>query len=326
MRPLLLLLVWALAACSPDDSSRGKILNVSYDATRELYREYDPLFVEHYRKQTGQIVVVRQSHGGSGKQGRAVMDGLPADVVTLALSRDIDAIANRAGLLPRSWQTRFPRRSVPFFSTIVLLVRKGNPKRIVDFDDLARSDVSVIMPNPKTSGGACWNYLAIWGSQSPTRAREVVQKAYANVRVLDSGARGSTTTFIERDMGDVLVTWESEALLVVNDLGRDDFEIVMPKKSIIAEPPVAVVDSVVDKHGTRAVAQEYLGYLYSPEAQELAARHHFRPSDPAVFERHRDEFREIELFDVDRTFGGWQAADAAHFASGQVFDQIFGAR
>jgi sulfate/thiosulfate-binding protein len=274
-------------------------------------------------------VTVRQSHGGSGKQARSVIDGLEADVVTLALAYDIDEISAKGGLLPADWQQRLPHNSSPYTSTIVFLVRKGNSKGIKDWDDLVKPGVSVVTPNPKTSGGARWNYLAAWGYElrrsggDEAKARDFVARLYRNVPVLDSGARGSTTTFVERDIGDVLLTWENEAFLAVKELGKDDFEIVMPSISILAEPPVALVDKIADKHGVRAAAQAYLEYLYSAEGQELVAKHYYRPRDPAVAERYRDQFPSLQLFTIDEMFGGWAKAQAAHFKDGGSFDQIY---
>jgi sulfate transport system substrate-binding protein len=305
------------------------LLNVSYDPTRELYQDFNAAFAKHWKTQTGETVTIQQSHGGAGKQARAVIDGLEADVVTLALAYDIDAIAEKAKLIPTDWQKRLPNNSSPYTSTIVFLVRKGNPKGIKDWDDLAKPGVSVVTPNPKTSGGARWNYLAAWGYElrrsggDEAKARDFVARLYRNVPVLDSGARGSTTTFVERDIGDVLLTWENEAFLAVKELGRDDFEIVMPSISILAEPPVALVDKFADKHGVRAAAQAYLDYLYSPEGQELAAKHHYRPRDPAVAERYRDQFPSLQLFTIAEIFGGWARAQAAHFKDGGSFDQIY---
>ena len=304
------------------------LLNVSYDPTRELYQEFNAAFARHYKGKTGATVSVKQSHGGSGKQALAMRDGLEADVATLALAWDIDALAKR-GLIPADWQKRLPHNSSPYTSTIVFLVRKGNPKQIHDWPDLARTGVSVITPNPKTSGGARWNYLAAWGHAlrqpggDETKARELVAQIYRNVPVLDSGARGSTTTFVERGMGDVLITWENEAYLALKEIGRDRFEIITPPVSILAEPPVTVVDKYAEKHGTRALAQAYLEYLYSPEGQEIAARHHYRPRDPAVAARHAAGFTKLKLFTVDEVFGGWDAAQKAHFAEGGSFDRIF---
>jgi len=303
------------------------LLNVSYDPTRELYQAFNTAFAKQWQAKTGEKVVVRQSHGGSGKQARTVIDGLDADVVTLALASDINAIADKAKLLPADWQKRLPNNSTPYTSTIVFLVRKGNPKGIKDWDDLIKPGVSVVTPNPKTSGGAQWNYLAAWeyGKRKyggDDKAREFVTKLYKNVPVLDSGARGATTTFVQRGIGDVLLAWENEAYLALTE-AKDKVEIVTPSLSILAEPPVAIVDKNVDKKGTRAVAEAYLQYLYSPEGQEIAARHHYRPRDPKVAENHKGQFATVTLFTVDQAFGGWQAAQKAHFADGGTFDQIY---
>jgi len=304
------------------------LLNVSYDPTRELYQDLDAAFAKDWKVKTGRSVVVRQSHGGSGKQARSVIDGLEADVVTLALAYDIDAIAE-SGLIAKDWQRRLPNHSTPYTSTIVFLVRKGNPKRIRDWDDLVKPGVSVITPNPKTSGGARWNYLAAWAHAlerpggSEARAREFIRALFRNVPVLDSGARGSTTTFVTRGIGDVLLAWENEAFLAVRELGTDKLEIVVPSLSILAEPPVAVVDGVVDKRGTRAVAQAYLAYLYTPEAQEIAARHFYRPRLQTVAARHASRFPKVNLVTIDGVFGGWTKAHKTHFADGGVFDQVY---
>jgi len=305
------------------------LLNVSYDPTRELYRHINKAFSEQWKAKTGQAVTINQSHGGSGKQARAVIDGLQADVVTLGLAYDIDEIAERAGLLPKSWQSRLEDNSSPYTSTIVLLVRKGNPKHIKNWDDLVRPGVSVITPNPKTSGGARWNYLAAWGyalkknGGNENAAKEFVTRLYKNVPVLDSGARGATDTFVQRGIGDVLIAWENEALLAVKELGGDRFEIVAPVESILAEPPVAVVDKVADKRGTRQVAQAYLEFLYSERGQTIAAQHFYRPRLKAVAAKYAGQFPKINLFTIDEVFGGWQKAQKTHFADGGVFDQIY---
>jgi sulfate/thiosulfate transport system substrate-binding protein len=305
------------------------ILNVSYDPTRELYDDYNAVFAKYWKAKTGQSVTVQQSNGGSGKQARAVIDGLAADVVTLALAYDIDAIAQKAKLLAANWQSRLPDNSTPYTSTIVFLVHKGNPKHIRDWNDLVKPGVAVITPNPKTSGGARWNFLAAWAyalaqpGGSADTAKAFVTKLYKNVPVLDSGARGSTTTFVERGIGDVLIAWESDALLAVNVLGRDKFQIVLPSQSILAEPPVALVDGVVDKKGTRRVAQAYLDYLYSPQGQEIIARHYYRPRNAAVAKRYAAQFPKIKLVTVERVFGGWTKAQQTYFADGGVFDQIY---
>jgi len=305
-----------------------KLLNVSYDPTRELYDAVNAAFAARWKAKTGQDVVVKQSHGGSGKQARAVIDGLEADVVTLALAYDVDAIAQR-GLLPADWQKRLPHSASPYTSTIVFLVRKGNPKGLKDWDDLVKPGVQVITPNPKTSGGARWNYLAAWAHAleksggNEQKAREFLKALFRNVPVLDSGARGSTTTFVERGIGDVLLAWENEAILALEKLGNGKLEIVVPSSSILAEPPVAVVEKNVEKHGTRAAALAYLEFLYTPEGQELAARNFYRPRDPAVAARHASRFPKLRLVTIDGAFGGWQKAQATHFADGGVFDQIY---
>ncbi|MBV9824513.1 MAG: sulfate ABC transporter substrate-binding protein [Alphaproteobacteria bacterium] len=309
--------------------SEQSLLNVSYDPTRELYADYNHVFAEKWKAKTGDTVNVRASHGGSGAQARSVIDGLEADVVTLALAYDIDVIAERTKLLPADWQKRLPDNSTPYTSTIVFLVRKGNPKHIRDWNDLVRPDVKVIAANPKTSGGARWNYLAAWGyalrqpGGDEAKARDFVAALYHNVPILDSGARGSTITFAQRNQGDVLIGWENEAFLALDEFGKDKFEIVAPSVSILAEPPVAVVDKIVDKHGTRAVAEDYLKELYTPEGQELIAKHHYRPRDPTVAAKHKEELPNIALFTVDQVFGGWTAAQGKHFADGGIFDQIY---
>lgn len=304
------------------------LLNVSYDPTRELYQEYNAVFAGHWQQKTGEKVTIRQSHGGAAKQARSVIDGLKADVVTLALAYDIDAIAERAKLLPADWQKRLPRNSAPYTSTVVFLVRKGNPKNIRDWDDLVTPGVSVITPNPKTSGGARWNYLAAWGYAlntygSEDKARDFVARLYKNVPVLDSGARGSTTTFVERGIGDVFIAWENEAFLAIKELGPGKFEIVVPSISILAEPPVALLDKVVDKRGTRKVAQSYLEFWYTPQAQEIAAKHFYRPIDPTLSAKYEKRFPKVKLFSIDEVFGGWQKAQKTHFADGGLFDQIY---
>jgi sulfate transport system substrate-binding protein len=304
------------------------LLNVSYDPTRELYQDFNAAFVKHWKTKTGETVTVNASHGGSGKQARAVIDGLDADVVTLALAGDIDAIAEK-GFLAKDWQKKLPLNASPYTSTIVLLVRKGNPKGIKDWGDLVKPGVEVVTPNPKTSGGARWNYLAAWGyaARQPggneAKAEEFVKKLYGNVKVLDSGARGSTTTFAERGIGDVLIAWENEAYLAVKELGPDKFEIITPSVSILAEPPVAVVDKVVDKKGTRKVASEYLNYLYTPEGQEIAARNYYRPTDKKVAAKYAKQFASVKLFTIDEAFGGWTKTQKTHFADGGTFDKIY---
>jgi sulfate/thiosulfate-binding protein len=308
-------LTLALGVNAGAASSPTTILNVSYDPTRELYDDYNAAFAQYWQKKTGQSVTVQQSNGGSGKQARAVIDGLQADVVTLALAYDIDAIADKAKLLPQNWQTRLPYKSTPYTSTIVLLVRQGNPKHIHDWNDLIKPGIAVITPNPKTSGGARWNFLAAW-------AYALVTKLYKNVPVLDSGARGSTTTFVERGIGDVEIAWENDALLAVNSLGRGRFEIVRPSLSILAEPPVALVDAVVAKRQTRQVAQAYLEYLFSPQGQTIIARHYFRPRMTSVARKYAAQFPSMKLVDIDK-FGGWRKAQQDFFADGGVFDQIY---
>ena len=307
---------------------RVELLNVSYDPTREFYQEFNAAFAKSWKAKNGVDVTVRQSHGGSGKQARAVIDGLEADVVTLALAYDIDAIHEHAGLLPKDWQKRLPENSTPYTSTIVFLVRKGNPKGIEDWDDLVKEGVGVITPNPKTSGGARWNYLAACGFArhkygSEEKAREFVGKLFKNVPVLDTGARGSTTTFVQRGIGDVLLAWENEALLAISELGKDRVEIVYPSVSILAEPPVAVIDKFVDKHGTREVATAYLEYLYSREGQELAAKHFYRPRLKEAAAKYAGRFPELRLFTIQDEFGGWEKMQKEHFSDGGVFDKIY---
>ncbi|MGI6419369.1 MAG: sulfate ABC transporter substrate-binding protein [Thermoguttaceae bacterium] len=349
----LLLFVLSLSGCGTSNPGGGgaaggeaALLNVSYDPTRELYQDFNKAFTDYWKEQTGQTVVVTQSHGGAGKQARAVIDGLQADVVTLALAYDIDAIAENAGLLPADWQKRLPHNSCPYTSTIVFLVRKGNPKGIRDWGDLVKPGVEVITPNPKTSGGARWNYLAAWAyalkkelgdlgkvgdpqhaaevAAAEPKARQFVTRLFQQVPVLDSGARGSTNTFAQRNMGDVLLAWENEAFLAVNELGPEKFEIIVPSISMLAEPPVTLVDKWVDEHGTRRLAQGYLEYLYSPAGQRLVAKHYYRPvapehADPEDLKR----FPALELVGIDTVFGGWQKAQREHFADGGVFDQIY---
>jgi sulfate/thiosulfate transport system substrate-binding protein len=305
------------------------LLNVSYDPTRELYQDFNQAFAKYWKAKTGQTVTVEQSHGGSSKQARAVIDGLQADVVTLALAYDIDAISQNAGLLPADWQKRSPQNSTPYTSTIVLLVRKGNPKNIKDWDDLVKPGIAVITPNPKTSGGARWNYLAAWAyalkqpGGNEQKAQDFVKRLYKNVPVLDSGARGSTTTFVQHEIGDVLIAWENEAFLSIKELGPDKVQIVVPSQSILAEPPVSIVDKVVDKKGTRSIAQAYLEYLYTPEGQEIAAKNYYRPRLDSVAKKYASTFPKIKLVTVDEVFGGWQKAQKTHFADGGIFDQIY---
>ncbi len=321
--PVIAGVIWAGSAFAADIS----LLNVSYDPTRELYVDFNKAFAAAYQKDTGKSVEIKQSHNGSGASARSVIDGLQADVVTLALAYDIDAIAGK-GLLDKDWQKRLPQNSSPYTSTIVFLVRKGNPKGIKDWDDIIKSGVSVITPNPKTSGGARWNYLAAWGYAlkkygSEAKAKEFVGNIFKNVPVLDTGARGSTVTFVERGVGDVLLAWENEAYLAVKEFGKDKFEIVVPSLSILAEPPVTVVDKVVDKKGTRATAEAYLKYWYTKEGQEIAARNFYRPRDPDVAKKYADAFAKVDLFTIDDVFGGWTKAQKDHFADGGVFDQIY---
>ena len=306
-----------------------EFLNVSYDPTRELYQDFNKAFGAKWKKGGGKEVTFKQSHGGSGKQARGVIDGLEADVVTLALAYDIDEIHDKAKLIPENWQKRLPHNSSPYTSTIVFLVRKGNPKQIRDWNDLVKPGVAVITPNPKTSGGARWNYLAAWAyalklkGGNDAKAKDFIARLYKNVPVLDSGARGSTTTFVQRGQGDVLLAWENEAFLAVNELGKDKFEIVVPSLSILAEPPVSVVDKVVDRKGTRKLAEEYLKYLYSPEGQEIAAKNYYRPRDRKVAAKYARQFPKVKLVTIDDTFGGWRKAQKTHFADGGVFDQIY---
>jgi sulfate/thiosulfate transport system substrate-binding protein len=327
-----------LGACGTDEdttstkgsTSKGavELLNVSYDPTRELYDEFNKEFIAHWKEETGQDVTIQQSHGGSGKQGRAIIDGLEADVATLALAYDIDEISTSRDLLDKDWQTQFDHNSTPYTSTIVFLVRKDNPKGIKDWDDLVKKGVSVITPNPKTSGGARWNYLAAWGyadklyNGDEAKVKEFISKLYKNVEVLDSGARASTTTFVEREIGDVLIAWENEAYLSLNELGKDEFEIVTPSLSILAEPPVAIVDKIVDKKGTREVAEAYLEYLYTDIGQEIAAKNYYRPRNEEVLAKYKDQFVDLELINIDQ-FGGWKEAQTTHFADGGTFDEIY---
>jgi sulfate/thiosulfate-binding protein len=304
------------------------LLNASYDPTREMYQDFNKAFAAQWQAKTGDTVRVRTSHGGSGKQARSVIDGLEADVVTLALAYDIDEIASKGKLLRPDWQKQFKHNSAPYTSTIVFLVRKGNPKGIKDWDDLAKPGIGVITPNPKTSGGARWNYLAAWGFAkqkygSDAKAQEFVGKVLANVPVLDSGARGSTTTFVERGIGDVLITWENEALLALKELGPTKFDIVAPSVSILAEPPVAIVDKVVDKRGTREVAKAYIEALYTPEGQKIAAENYYRPTDPTVAAKYEAQFPKVKLFTLESQFGSWQNAQKTHFSDGGTFDQVF---
>ena len=323
-----LLVLWPISV----NAQKGvTLLNVSYDPTRELYEDFNAAFAKYWKGKSNQEVTVRQSHGGSGRQARSVVDGLQADVVTLALAFDVDALSTTGKLIPKNWQARLANNSAPYTSTMVFLVRKGNPKRIKDWDDLVRPGVSVITPNPKTSGGARWNYLAAWGfalrkyGNDESKAKDFVARLFRNVPVLDSGARGSTTTFIERGIGDVLINWENEAMLAMEQLGKGQYEIVMPSVSILAEPSVSVVDRVVDKKGTRSVAEAYLKYLYTDEGQEIVAKHFYRPRSAAIAAKYSSVFPKIEMFDIT-AFGGWQAVQNKHFVDGGIFDQIYTVR
>jgi len=319
----------AVTNAAPARAADIQLLNVSYDPTRELYQQINTKFTEFWKAKTGDTVTFKQSHGGSGKQARAVIDGLEADVVTLGLAGDIDAIANKSGLIAKDWQKRLPNNSTPYTSTIVFLVRKGNPKQIHGWNDLIKNDVQVIASNPKTSGGARWAYLAAWGqaylanNHDEAKAREYIAAFYKHVPVLDSGARGSTTTFAQRNIGDVLVSWENEAYLSLKEFGEDKFDIVYPSTSIQAEPPVSIVDQVVDKHNTRAVAEAYLNYLYGPEAQEIAAQNHYRATNKEVAAKFSNNFPQLKLFTIDEVAGGWSKAQPTHFNDGGVFDQIY---
>ena len=323
-------LTFALALLAGPAFGAVQLLNVSYDPTRELYQEVNTAFAKHWKAKGGQDITVQQSHGGSGKQARSVVDGLPADVVTLALAYDVDAIAN-AGLIPKNWQTRLPNNSSPYTSTIVFLVRKGNPKKIKDWDDLVKPGVAVITPNPKTSGGARWNYLAAWGfaqrkyGNDPAKTQDFVRRLFKNVPILDTGARGATVTFVERGIGDVLLAWENEALLAVREMGKGQFQIIAPSVSILAEPPVTVVDKVANKKKTAAVAKAYLEFLYTPEGQEIAAKHYYRPRLPAVAQKYAQQFPKVQLFTIQE-FGGWTKAQQTHFADGGLFDKIYEGR
>ena len=325
---LFLLAVIAVFFSSLASSKEISLLNVSYDPTRELYTDYNAAFTRYWKEKTGDTLTIKQSHGGSGKQARSVIDGLQADVVTLALAADNDALAQIGNLIPADWQKRLPQNSAPYTSTIVFLVRKGNPKQIKDWDDLVKSGVSVITPNPKTSGGARWNYLGAWGYAlkkygSEEKAKDFVSRLYKNVPVLDTGARGSTTTFVQREIGDVAISWENEAFLALKDFGADKFEVVVPSVSILAEPTVSWVDKVVKKKGTAEVAKAYLEYLYSDEGQEIAARNFYRPRSEKIAAKYEKSFPKLELFTIDEQFGGWTKAQKTHFADGGVFDQIY---
>ncbi|WP_246169683.1 sulfate ABC transporter substrate-binding protein [Alkalibaculum sporogenes] len=319
-----------LVGCSPvQEKGKVTLLHVSYDPTRELYQEYNIAFVKYWKETSGEDVTILQSHGASGSQGRTVLDGNQADIVSLALAYDIDSINKNQEIINKDWQSRLPNNSSPHTSTIVFLVRKGNPKNIKDWDDLIKPEIEIITASPKTSGGARWNYLAAWGyalknnGGNEEKAKEFIELVYKNVPVLDSGARGSTTTFVERGLGDVLITWENEAYLAVNEIDKDAFEIVVPSMSILAEPPVAVIDSVVDKKGTRQVSEAYLKYLYSTEGQEIAAKNYYRPVNEDVAKKYASIFPEIMLFTIDEIFGGWTKAQQKHFVDGGIFDQIY---
>ena len=332
MKPIAAVTLIFLAASTAFAAGPVKLLNVSYDPTRELYQDFNAAFAKYWKAKTGVDVTINQSHGGSGSQSRSVIDGLQADVVTLGLAYDIDAIAEKAKALPAAWQTRLPNNSTPYTSTIVLLVRKRNPKHIADWNDVVRTGVSVITPNPKTSGGARWSYLAAWGyalrhnNNDEAKARAFVTRLFKNVPVLDSGARGSTTTFAQRGIGDVLLSWENEAHLALKEFGADKFQIVYPSESILAEPPVAVVDKNAAKHGTTEVAKAYLDYLYTDEGQEIAARNFYRPRNEKVAAKYAGNFPALTLFTIDQLFGGWQKAQKTYFADGGVFDQIYQAK
>ena len=318
------LLTVAVLTTSLAHAAEVTLLNVSYDPTRELYADFNNAFARYWQQKTGDKLTIRQSHGGSGKQARAVIDGLEADVVTLALAYDIDAIAEK-GLIRPGWQKELPHNSSPYTSTIVFLVRKGNPKKIKNWDDLVKPGVAVITPNPKTSGGARWNYLAAWAyarhqlGGNDAKAKEFVRRLFKNVRVLDTGARGSTNTFVQRGLGDVLLAWENEAFLAINELGPDKFDVVTPSESILAEPPVTVIDKVADRHGTRKVAEEYLKYLYTDEGQKIAAKHYYRPINTKI----PTKLAKVKLYTIDKAFDGWQKAQKTHFADGGTFDQIY---
>ena len=332
MKRILPIILTSLLASAAFAAGPVKLLNVSYDPTRELYQDFNAAFAKYWKAKTGADVEVNQSHGGSGAQSRSVIDGLQADVVTLGLAYDIDAIADKAKILPANWQTRLPNNSTPYTSTIVFLVRKGNPKQIKEWNDVVRDGVAVITPPPTTSGGARWSYLAAWGyalrhnNNDDAKARAFVARLYKNVPVLDSGARGSTTTFAQRGIGDVLLSWENEAHLALKEFGADKFEIIYPSESILAEPPVAVVDKIAAKHGTTAVATAYLNYLYSDEGQDIAARNFYRPRNEKVAAKYAAQFPKLTLFNIDQTFGGWQKAQPKHFGDGGVFDQIYQAK
>ncbi len=320
----------SLAATAPIQAKEVNLLNVSYDPTRELYKEYNPVFAKYWKAKTGDDVTVNQSHGGGGKQARAVLEGLEADVVTLAIAYDIDQLYQKRKLIPENWQTSLPNNSCPYTSTIVFIVRKGNPLGIKDWNDIVKPNVSIVTPNPKTSGGARWNFLAAWGyalkhnNNDETAAKNFVTQLYKNAAVLDTGARGSTTSFVEREIGDVLITWENEAYMVLDEFGKDKYEIVTPSLSVLTEPPVTVVEDIARKHGSTEVATEYLKYLYSKEGQEIIGKNYYRPTDPEIAAKYAKQFKPLELFKID-LFGGWNVAQNKFFADDGVFDQIYGA-
>ena len=334
MKNNLLKLVFAATLCilanNNSQAAEVNLLNVSYDPTRELYQEYNPVFAKYWKEKTGDTLTVNQSHGGSGKQARSVLEGLEADVVTLALAYDVDQLYQKRKLIPEKWQSLLPNNSAPYTSTIVFVVRKGNPKAIKDWNDIVKTDVSIVTPNPKTSGGARWNFLAAWGyalkhnNNEEAAAKTFITQLYKNAAVLDTGARGATTSFVEREIGDVLITWENEAYMVLKEFGADKFELITPSSSILTEPPVAVVEDVARKHGTTDVATEYLNHLYSKEGQEIIGKNFYRPTDPEIAAKYAKQFKSLELFKIDQ-FGGWNAAQAKFFADDGVFDQIYAA-
>lgn len=331
-RLILLVSLIIITACGKTDKENKPIrelLNVSYDPTREMYQEFNEAFIKHWKERTGETVTIRQSHGGSGKQARSVIDGLEADVVTLALAYDIDAIADKSGFISDEWQKRLPGNSCPYTSTMVFLVRKGNPKNIKDWDDLIRNDISVITPNPKTSGAARWNYLAAWAfalekyNDDEEKVMDFMKKLFKNVPVLDSGARGSTNTFVQRELGDVLLAWENEALLVVNSIGKGNYEIVTPSVSILAEPPVTVVDKFAKQKGNNELAEEYLKFLYTESGQEIISKHYYRPSNPKILEKYKDQYPHLKLITIQESFNDWKTAQTVHFNDGGTFDKIY---
>ena len=327
---LLVAATLSILAINNSQAADVNLLNVSYDPTRELYQQYNPVFAKYWKEKTGDTLTVNQSHGGSGKQARSVLEGLEADVVTLALAYDVDQLYQKRKLIPEKWQSLLPNNSAPYTSTIVFLVRKGNPKAIKDWNDIVKADVSIVTPNPKTSGGARWNFLAAWGyalkhnNNEEAAAKTFITQLYKNAAVLDTGARGATTSFVEREIGDVLITWENEAYMVLKEFGADKFELITPSSSILTEPPVAVVEDVARKHGTTDVATEYLNHLYSKEGQEIIGKNFYRPTDPEIAAKYAKQFKSLELFKIDQ-FGGWNAAQAKFFADDGVFDQIYAA-